>query len=277
MKKLLTRAATGAVYVAAIVCAILFGQVVGFSLLCMVFAALALNEFFRMTKKDMKSQPEVTFIDNGAALLLIAQILLVQVAGIFFWCAAFLSVVLIIVRMVVALYQKDVVDPVSDVALSIMGVFYVALPLMCAILLLMMSQYLLLLVFVMIWLNDTGAFLVGSAIGRHRLCERLSPKKSWEGFWGGMAFSIAAGIVATLLWPAAPAFNGPVWRYIGLGIIVSLFATWGDLFESMIKRHSGVKDSGNILPGHGGMLDRIDSLLFVAPAALIYMLVTDYI
>ena len=124
--------------------------------------------------------------------------------------------------------------------------------------------------FVMIWLNDTGAFLVGSAIGSHRLFARLSPKKSWEGFFGGFAFSIIAGYLAHSLLPEY--FAGYSANALGLlGAIVSVISTWGDLFESMIKRQMGVKDSGNLIPGHGGILDRIDSLLFVAPATFIFV------
>ncbi len=131
-----------------------------------------------------------------------------------------------------------------------------------------------LLIFIMIWLNDTGAFLVGSAIGRHRLFERLSPKKSWEGFFGGLLFCLIAGYLAPIL--SADDFAGYPMRYVGLGVLVCVFSTWGDLFESMIKRAAGVKDSGNILPGHGGMLDRIDSILFVVPASLVYLALTSF-
>jgi phosphatidate cytidylyltransferase len=118
--------------------------------------------------------------------------------------------------------------------------------------------------FALIWINDTGAYCVGSTMGKHRLCERLSPKKSWEGFFGGMAFCIiASGIYALIA-------HGDMLTSIAFGLLVCVFATWGDLFESMLKRSAGVKDAGNIIPGHGGVLDRIDSLLFVAPAAAIF-------
>jgi phosphatidate cytidylyltransferase len=118
--------------------------------------------------------------------------------------------------------------------------------------------------FALIWVNDTGAYCVGSTMGKHRLCERLSPKKSWEGFWGGMAFCVIASVIYALI------MNYNVLASVAFGIIVSLFATFGDLFESLLKRSAGVKDSGKLIPGHGGVLDRIDSLLFVAPAAAIY-------
>ena len=131
----------------------------------------------------------------------------------------------------------------------------------------------------MIWLNDTGAFCVGSLIGRRRLFERISPKKSWEGFYGGLLFSIIAGIVAgspLLADHCTASLHNANFTAVSLGILgllVSIMSTWGDLVESMIKRTLGIKDSGHLLPGHGGILDRIDSLLFVAPATLLFLLI----
>lgn len=122
----------------------------------------------------------------------------------------------------------------------------------------------LLIAFVAIWANDTGAFIAGSTLGRHRLFPSISPKKSWEGFAGGMLASVAA--VLTLGYYLYSDLE--LAQMIVLGIVISIFATWGDLFESMLKRQAGVKDSGKIIPGHGGVLDRIDSVLFVLPAVL---------
>ncbi len=115
------------------------------------------------------------------------------------------------------------------------------------------TSILLLAIFVCIWVNDTGAYLAGSTLGKHKLFPSVSPKKSWEGFFGGLvASAVAAGLLLG-------------WEQAYYGVLISIIATWGDLFESMIKRSVGVKDSGSILPGHGGILDRIDSLLFVLP------------
>jgi phosphatidate cytidylyltransferase len=130
---------------------------------------------------------------------------------------------------------------------------------------------LLLGVFMFIWLYDTGAYCVGMLLGRHRLFERISPKKSWEGVIGGIIACVAGAYVTNYWFDEffqVPDIN--VW--VGLSVVVAVFATFGDLVESLIKRTVGVKDSGNILPGHGGILDRIDSLLLVAPAVLIYLL-----
>ena len=131
------------------------------------------------------------------------------------------------------------------------------------------GKWAVLAIFVAIWINDTGAYCVGCTLGKHRLCERLSPKKSWEGFWGGFAFAIGWGIACYYLFPQV-GLN--IYQWILFGAISSIFATWGDLFESMLKRNAGVKDSGNIIPGHGGILDRIDSLLLVSPVIMLFLL-----
>ena len=120
--------------------------------------------------------------------------------------------------------------------------------------------------FIFIWTNDVGAYCVGCTIGRHRLFERISPKKSWEGSIGGAVVTIAAAIV---IWNFFPIFN--MWIWIGMAITTVVFGTFGDLAESLIKRELGVKDSGKILPGHGGLLDRFDSTLLAAPMVYAYI------
>ena len=180
--------------------------------------------------------------------------------------AAPLPILLVLARFIAGLYLKEK-SPIASWANSCFTICYVAVPLtMLALILHTYGMLIALFMFVCIWLNDTGAYLVGCTIGKHRLFERISPKKSWEGFFGGMAFCIAAGSFAHLLIGGSQA----VW--IPFAIVVSVFSTWGDLVESLIKRTAGVKDSGNIMPGHGGVLDRIDSLLFVAPAILAFMI-----
>ncbi len=273
MKKLLLRTLTGAVYVGLVVVALMWGGITGFTLLCCVLALLGMLEFLRMAKGDIDEHKIATVIDLLIGLGIVSSFAL---SGCSEWVHAILLAeiaVMVLARMVVQLYLH-VPKPIKDISLSVMSIVYVAVPLMTAV---MFDFYFgaaaMLLVFIMIWLNDTGAFLVGTMMGRHRLFERLSPKKSWEGFWGGMLFSILAGYLANYLMPQY--FGGPTLFYIVLGIIVSVFSTWGDLFESMIKRAIGVKDSGNILPGHGGILDRIDSLIFVAPSVAIYYFIIN--
>ena len=123
-------------------------------------------------------------------------------------------------------------------------------------------------IYVFIWANDTGAYLVGSLIGRHRLFPRISPKKSWEGSIGGALLTVGCGVAVAQF---CSFMN--VWQWIGMALVVVVFGTFGDLTESMIKRHLGIKDSGNMLPGHGGILDRLDSMLFAIPAVMVYIYV----
>ncbi len=120
--------------------------------------------------------------------------------------------------------------------------------------------------FLLLWTNDTGAYLVGSALGRHPLFERISPKKSWEGFVGGLILTL---IVARLLsgWPGVAGTAG----WIIIGVIVSVAGTLGDLLESMLKRSLGLKDSGTVMPGHGGFLDRFDSVVVAFPLVYLYL------
>ena len=127
-------------------------------------------------------------------------------------------------------------------------------------------------VFIFLWTNDTGAYCSGSLFGKHKLFPRISPAKSWEGSIGGGIFVlIAAAIVGYFANSGETLHTLNIPEWMGLGLVVAVFGTWGDLVESLFKRTIGVKDSGNILPGHGGMLDRFDSSLMAIPAAVIYL------
>lgn len=120
--------------------------------------------------------------------------------------------------------------------------------------------------FVFIWLNDTGAYLIGSMFGKHRLFERISPKKSWEGLWGGLIVTILTSQIFHYFIPDVSRLN-----WLGLSLTIVVFGTWGDLVESLLKRTLKIKDSGNFFPGHGGLLDRFDSIILAIPAAYIYI------
>jgi phosphatidate cytidylyltransferase len=120
--------------------------------------------------------------------------------------------------------------------------------------------------FVFVWVNDSAAYLVGTRWGRHRLFERISPKKSWEGLWGGLAVTLGASQVFAFYCPSLSWYN-----WLGLSVVTVVFATLGDLSESLMKRELGIKDSGSLLPGHGGMLDRFDSVVMAIPALYVYL------
>lgn len=162
--------------------------------------------------------------------------------------------------------------PIFNIATTIMGVVYVALPMSLMVLVPVFlggegvwMPWCFICYLFLVWGNDVFAYLVGVTMGRHKMCERLSPKKSWEGFVGGVIGSLAMGIVG------AEVTEGGYGLWLGLALVVSLSSVVGDLVESMFKRDAGVKDSGNIIPGHGGILDRFDALILSAPCAFIYL------
>src|SRR5690606_3819133 len=111
-----------------------------------------------------------------------------------------------------------------------------------------------------LWGNDTGAYLVGKFLGKRRLFERISPKKTWEGLIGGILFALITSLILASVFAVLSS-----WQWVGMAVLISIFGTFGDLVESMLKRSQQVKDSGTLLPGHGGLLDRFDGLLLAAP------------
>ena len=186
----------------------------------------------------------------------------------------------IIYLMIAELYLKAE-DPIHNWAYTMMSQLYIALPFSLLNVLafrsngqeIMYSYLTPLCVFVFLWINDAGAYICGSMLGRHKLFPRISPGKSWEGSIGGGLLVIAA---AVLLWHITEQYGAnelglSAIEWAGLGLVIVVFGTWGDLIESLFKRTLGIKDSGNVLPGHGGMLDRFDSSLLAIPAAVVYL------
>ena len=272
---LIKRVLSGVIYIALIVAAILLldNSPVMYLLVFPLLIVLGIGEMITMAKDDASQSWLVNVIDMlGGIGVFVAFYLHYEgstVQSRSMWLlpiAAYL-----ICRTIVQLYRPQQ-NAVRSLERSFFSLGYVALPVaMLNGIMSITAPRLLLGMFIFIWLYDTGAYCVGMLLGRHRLFERISPKKSWEGVIGGIVFCIV-GAYVTHQW-----FNEffqvpdlPTW--MGLSVVVAVFATFGDLVESLIKRTVGVKDSGTILPGHGGILDRIDSLLLVAPAVFIYLL-----
>ena len=130
-------------------------------------------------------------------------------------------------------------------------------------------------IFILIWINDTFAYIVGKSIGKHKLFERISPKKTIEGFLGGVFFAVIASFIIAKYYIEVKEVNTYIWIIIAL--IVGVFGTIGDLIQSKFKRIAGVKDSGKIMPGHGGILDRLDSVIFVAPIIYLFYQILNFI
>ena len=268
------RAITGIVFVVVLVGCILWGSI-SFSLLFTLITALSVHEFGHLMNTYNGGSLNKTITALGGAYLFLAL-------GSFCIGATdariFLPYLfLLLYVMITELYLKKA-NPLGNWASSMLSQLYIALPFALLNILayhnspenssVTYNPILPLSIFVFIWLSDTGAYCVGSLIGKHRLFERISPKKSWEGSVGGAVFSIASSLIFAHCYPF---FSIAQWA--GLAAVVVVFGTWGDLTESLMKRQLGIKDSGNILPGHGGMLDRFDSALMAIPAAVIYIYV----
>lgn len=287
MNNVVIRSLSGIIYIAVIVGAILGGGW-WFYLLTLVFCITATFEYQHLceAKSGHFIPAHIRAFDALGALFLWAVLPItllpetmsysqveamstgVYYAGIIMIIIFVLLTLFIVGRLCLAVFDKSE-DAWGSAAKSFLGIIYIGLPLSALnfFALPQINFWYVLMTFILIWVNDTGAFCVGSTLGRRRLCERLSPKKSWEGFYGGLLFCIIAGI----LYAAFSDSSIVAWAIYGA--VVSGMATIGDLFESMIKRLAGVKDSGNLIPGHGGVLDRIDSLLFVIPAAIVYWII----
>lgn len=268
LKNIVIRSISGLVYVGLILAATLTVPEAMLAL-TLLLALLATVEFRRLCASATPDDSPAPTAGRVAAIFTVLAALATVTAVwtclysiSMIWAA--IAILMLVCRLIATLYD---IRPtaVRQMLRDLAALVYIALPLALVNWLYYYSPAMVLFMFVMIWLNDTGAFLVGSAIGRHRLFERISPKKSWEGFWGGMLLCVAVAIAASALWPwALPAL--PLWAMAVMAVVISAAATWGDLVESLIKRTLHVKDSGSIMPGHGGILDRIDSLLLVAPA-----------
>ena len=184
---------------------------------------------------------------------------------------------------VAELYRRHE-NPLGNVCWELGGLVYIALPFALLATIPLRgacsagSSYVpgdMLAIIFIVWANDVGAYLAGSLFGRHRLFERISPKKSWEGFAGGVLCAVAVGWLYGLYAGPGDTAHGLLWS--GAGLVVAVAGVLGDLVESMLKRSAGLKDSGNSIPGHGGFLDRFDALILAVPFVYAYFAIFAYI
>lgn len=271
LKNLIIRALTGIIFVAVLVGAICYDSI-SFLVVFSLITGLTLWEFYGLVKDYENTAPKRLISSLGGVYLFAATFAYVnQLTG----GVIFLPYLLFLIYTLVAELYYKAPNPINNWAFTFFAQLY------CAGTFSMLnyiavtshtpetavySPLFIMAIFIFIWLNDTGAYLVGSMIGKRKLFERISPKKSWEGFFGGLA--VVLGASQALAW-YAPEVSWYNW--LGLSATVVMFGTWGDLVESLLKRTLGVKDSGHVLPGHGGMLDRFDSLMLATPAAYIYI------
>lgn len=268
MNNLATRSFTAVFFVIIMVGSVLLGQNV-FSVLLFIITVLSLNEFIKIVS-DEKAQPALwpTLISGGITYVVLAS----NAMGLVEAKVLFIIIPFIFLLFVAELWRNKK-SPFVNIAISLAGIIYIALPfglLMYFFDPITLSgplHYGIVLGFLLIlWLNDTGAYFVGSILGKHKLFERISPGKTWEGSIGGALFAFLTAWGLSFVFMQLDALQ---WLILSLVIVIT--GTIGDLVESMLKRSFGIKDSGDILPGHGGMLDRFDAVLLSAPFVFVYL------
>lgn len=269
VKNLAVRSVSGLVYAGLLIGAVVLGGL-AMAILCSVLAVFASYELNNNTiRRNNPSDWSPTYFIDAASLVF-------MILGSYFvlegndLCVIFL-IIMIFLRFFLQIFiSQD--KPLQSVSLYVFQLFYIGIPLSMLVLTVMAfssNPWIVVCGLAMIWISDTGAYLVGSLFGRHKLFPRLSPKKSWEGLIGGLIFNIGAAFLYFYVFHLDNfLFITNVQGWIFIGICVTAFSTLGDFFESMIKRSLGIKDFGKIIPGHGGVLDRIDSLLFVVPCVV---------
>lgn len=276
IKDILIRAASGVVMLVVMLTAMLWSTW-SFAALLVAITAGVTWEHLRLSE-HCGAQPQKVMA-MGIALLVVAPFALLFDSGhaitegvsLMFGMMFVVMIAMLIVLFVELFRQRE--TPIQNVGATILPALQVALPIAMLALLPALGEgynaWRVVAFFSIIWANDVFAFLVGITLGRHRLCERISPKKSWEGFIGGIVAAMGVALLAAHLLGE----NMYVWA--GLGLVSALAAVAGDLVESMFKRAAGVKDSGAIMPGHGGWFDRFDAVLMAAPVAVIYRLMIE--
>jgi len=277
MKNFIIRTITGIIFVAAIVSCFLRPEAM--VLLFSIITGLTVWEFTGLVneREDVTVNRFISTVAGVYFLYAMTYYCSDMYAGIAKSVVFIPYLVTIVYLLVAELYLKQK-DPIQDWAYTMLAQMYIALPFSLINVLafnatsegyVAFNTLLPLSIFIFLWVNDSGAYCVGSLLGRHKLFPRISPGKSWEGSIGGAVFVLAAAYAISYFLDTDQMLAMPVW--LGLGLVVVVFGTWGDLVESLFKRTLGIKDSGNILPGHGGMLDRFDSSLLAIPAAVIYL------
>jgi len=270
MSSFIKRCLTGIVIVIAITISVL-GGTYSFIALLMVINLQALNEFYKLIARE-QFHPR---LKDGAflSLVLFVSVSLVLTNWLD-WRILLINSISVAVIFIRELYRNSPV-PFHNSALTFFGIVYITVPIIffeCIAFLPWKNgvyhSEIILGYFILLWASDSGAYAVGSFLGKHKLFERISPKKTWEGSIGGAVLTfVAAYFISSIV----KEVNLRDWLVMSLIIVV--MGTYGDLFKSLLKRSANVKDAGNLLPGHGGFLDRFDSLIGSAPFVFVYLVV----
>lgn len=272
-KNLISRILTGIVFVSVILVCILVSEYTYALIFCLI-QVLALSEFYKLIENAYKINLSKAVNTIGGFLLFAGAF--VYFSGLVNSSVVFLPYICYFIYLFISELFLKKKDPILSLAYSVLGQIYLAVPfsMLSYVVFSYGSGYhyvYILALLVMIWVNDSFAYLSGVTMGKHKMFERISPKKSWEGFAGGALCTIGSSFIFAHFFPGMPTFG-----WIGFSIIVIVFGTFGDLIESLMKRTMNIKDSGNILPGHGGILDRFDSLILSIPAISVYLATLAY-
>ncbi|VAW20137.1 Phosphatidate cytidylyltransferase [hydrothermal vent metagenome] len=274
MTDLVRRSLTGVAFVIVIVAGIILHPI-AFAIIFAGMQFLMLKEFYSITQGEGIQPQKITGHITGLVLF---ATLFSYVNGLAPVNLLFLIFPTLFLVFIAELYRGKG-NSIANIAITIMGIIYIALPFSLLNFLIFpgapgnseFSPGLLLGIFFILWTYDTIAYLFGMWLGKHRLFERISPKKSWEGVIGGGIFAIVAGILDSVI------FQSPgLLSWVGIALIIVIFGTFGDLVESLMKRSLNIKDSGALLPGHGGILDRFDSLLMAIPFIIAWLLIFNH-
>lgn len=277
MKNFVVRTITGIFFVAAIV--VCFLKPVAMAFLFALVTGLSICEYCGLVN-NVKGVQVNRFISTVAGVYFFLAVS-GFCSGVVPTAAVFIPYLLTLVYLFISELYAKTENAVNDWAYTMLGQMYIAVPFSTINVLAfnatadgsVVYNYLIpLCVFIFLWANDTGAYCSGSLFGRHKLFPRISPGKSWEGSIGGAIIVLVVAFFIGRYETGLDSESGlTILQWMGLGLVVVVFGTWGDLVESLFKRTLGIKDSGSILPGHGGMLDRFDSSLMAMPAAVVYL------
>ena len=276
MNNFTVRTISSVVFGAVMVCGLIFHGTIYGALFLMIML-IAMREFYEMSLGALYSiEQRMAYL--SAAIFFSTALMASQGLLAVRWVA--LGVLPLLLVPIFLIFRKQRTE-FERVAYLYTGLVYIATPVCLSPFIVFrdgsFNGFLLLSIFIIIWLCDVGAYCIGSMLGQKpgakKLAPSISPKKSWWGFWGGVFLGTVAAVVLHFVgW--LPFSLG---HSVALGVLVSVSGVCGDLFESLWKRHFGVKDSGNVIPGHGGMLDRFDSSFMAIPAALIYLVICGLI
>jgi phosphatidate cytidylyltransferase len=267
LKKFITRSISGFVFAALIIGSIFLGPI-ALAIVFLAFLIFGLDEFSRISKLKESGSNYILYYSSG----IILYFLIVLITWKFLPVSALAFSVLIIFIIMISQVVKRATNPLNNLGIILISLLYIVIPLgiLNALFYTDFSfetrvLFTLIGIFSITWLNDTFAYIVGSLIGKTKLAEKISPKKTWEGTIGGLIFGVLGSYILFLIFP-----DMSLLKWVGFAMITVITGNLGDLFESLLKRSAQTKESGWIIPGHGGVLDRLDSILFAIPFIFLY-------